>query len=84
MWVNGLGFTMMVLKAWPLWCNAWKILLSPSSVHQYHLSLPLIVECFMVGTHLRCLSEGRQSTWQSTCFFHHVKLIHTLRGPKKE
>ena len=56
----------------------------PYGRQQYHLSLSLMVDCFTVWTHLRCLNEGRHPNGNFTDFFHHVKTTYTARGPKKE
>ena len=55
----------------------------PSYRDQCHLTLYNTVKCFTVGTHSRCLIEWWQPIGDFTGFFHHVKIIHTTRGPKE-
>lgn len=57
--------------------------LTPSRMHQHHIVMPLSDICFMLGTHSRCLNEWENPTSEMTSFFHHVKIIHTTRGPKE-
>lgn len=42
----------------------------PSRRIQYHLAMPLMVMCFMVGTHSRCLSKWWRPIGNSSSFFH--------------
>lgn len=48
---------------------------------QYHLSLPLTITCFVVGTHSRCFNKWWCPTMNFSCFFHHVKIITPTWGP---
>lgn len=55
----------------------------PSRRQQYHLSMPLIVKCFTVGTHSKCLSEWWWPTWNFTGFFNHVKIMYATKGAQE-
>lgn len=57
---------------------------APHCMQIQHLSLPLMVQCFMVGTHSQCLREWENPIGNMTSFFHKVKIIYTNRGPKKD
>lgn len=56
---------------------------TPSCMHQHHIVMPLSDICFMLGTHSRCLNEWENPTSEMIGFFHHVTIIHTIRGPKE-
>lgn len=56
----------------------------PFRRQQYHLSVPLTVKYFAIGTHSRCLSKWWRPTKDFTRFFHHVKITHAAKGPKKD
>jgi hypothetical protein len=56
---------------------------TPTYMQMHHLSLPLPVQCFMVGTHFRCLRKWKKLEGEMSGFFHKVKIIHTNRGTKK-
>ena len=57
---------------------------TPPCMQLHHLTLPLPVQCFTVGTHSRCLRVWEKPEREMVGFFHQVKIIHTNRGPKKE
>lgn len=57
---------------------------SPQCMHYQHLSMPLQVQCYTMGTHSRCLSLWEKPIGEMEGLFHEVKFIHTTRGQKKE
>ena len=57
---------------------------TPTCMQFHHLSLPIPVQCYTVGTYSRCLREWENPVGDFVGVFHHVKIIHTTRGPKKE
>lgn len=69
---NGLGFTWIGGRILPLSC-----------MQLHHLFMHLPVQCFMVGTHSRCLRQWENPTRDMVGFPHEVKIIHTTRGPKR-
>lgn len=56
---------------------------APPCMEMHHLSLPLPVQCFTVGTRSCCLREWEKPEGKMASFFHKVKIIRTNKGPKK-
>lgn len=56
---------------------------APPCMQWHNLKLPLLVQCYTVGTHSRCLREWEYPLGEMAGFFHEVKIIHTNKGPKK-
>ena len=42
------------------------------------------MQCYMVGTHSRCLRVWERPLGEIEGYFHKFKIIYTNRGPKKE
>ena len=57
---------------------------TPVCLQWHNVTLSLSVQCFTVGTHLRCLREWDRPLGEIEGYFHKVKVIHTTRGPKRE
>ena len=57
---------------------------TPVCLQWHNVTLSLSVQCFTVGTHLRCLREWNRPLGEIEGYFHKVKVIHTTRGPKRE
>lgn len=74
---NGLVFIVM---AWTIWCLCYHVQWDfiPYGMQQYHLSLLLLVKCY-----LRSLSKWQDPTGNFIDIFHHFKIIYTTRGPKE-
>lgn len=58
--------------------------MNPSGRILHHLSLPLSGECYTVGKYSRCLNVWRNPSGDFSGFFHHVKIMHTTRGPMRD
>ena len=57
---------------------------TPECLQRKTLNLPLLVQCYTVGTHSRCLREWERPQVELEGFFHKVKIFHTNRGPKRK
>ena len=57
---------------------------TPICMQLHHLSLPIPIQCYTVGTYSRCLREWENPVGDMVGFFHKVKIIHTTRCPKKD
>ena len=58
---------------------------SPPCMQLHHLSMPLPVQCFTVGTHYQCLLREKENLIKDMIgFLHEMKCIHTTKGLKKE
>lgn len=57
---------------------------TPPCMRLHHFSMPPRIQCFMVGTHFRCLSGWANPTRDMVGFFHDVKIIHTNRRQNKK
>ena len=57
---------------------------TPPCCQLHNFILPIPVQCFMVGTHSRCLREWENSVGEFEGVFFEVKIIFTNRRPKKE
>ena len=56
----------------------------PQCLRIQHIVIPLLVQCFKVGTYSRCLNGWDQPDGEMDGLFHEVRVIHTSRGNKKE
>lgn len=56
----------------------------PQCLQYQHIVMPLMVQCFTVGTHSRCLNEWVNPTREMDGLFHEVRVIHTTRGQMQE
>ena len=57
---------------------------TPKCLQWHNLTLPLLVQCFTVGTHSCCLREWEHPLGEMAGFFHKMKIIHTNKRPKKK
>lgn len=57
---------------------------TPECLQWHNNTLHFPVQCYMMGTHSRCLKVWERPLGEIESYFHKVKIIHTNIGPKKE